>query len=144
MARAAGGGTGSFSVCSKEVNPDGCAGRWGGGVSRAGGAGVGESLAKVRSSSVNPPLPAALEPAAGAFSARGGLSADACRIRSSSSGELPAPAPKTTLWTVGSASGLGAGGGAGFGASGARYSGKKESSPEPAGAPAAASGAFTT
>jgi hypothetical protein len=125
MARAAGAAAaGSFSVCSKEVNPDGCAGRWGGGVSRAGGAGAAESLPKVRSSSVNPPLPAPLEPAAGAFSARGGLSADACRIRSSSSGELSAPAPKTTLWTMGSASGFGAGGGAGFGASGARYSEK--------------------
>jgi hypothetical protein len=125
MARAAGAAAaGSFSVCSKEVNPDGCAGRWGGGVSRARGAGAAESLPKVRSSSVNPPLPAPLEPAAGAFSARGGLSADACRIRSSSSGELSAPAPKTTLWTMGSASGFGAGGGAGFGASGARYSEK--------------------
>jgi hypothetical protein len=123
MDRAAGGAAGAFSVCSKEVNPDGCAGRWGGGISRAGGAGEGESLPKVRSNSVKPPLPAPLEPAAGAFSARGGLSADACRIRSSSSGELSAPAPKTTLWTIGSASGLGAGG-AGFGASGARYSGK--------------------
>jgi hypothetical protein len=124
MARAAGGAAGSFSVCSKEVNPDGCAGRWGGGISRAGGAGEAESLPNVRSSSVNPALPAPLEPAAGAFSARGGLSADACRIRSSSPGELSAPAPKTTLWTMGSASGLGAGGGAGFGASGARYSEK--------------------
>jgi hypothetical protein len=126
MDRAAGGvASGAFSVCSKEVNPDGGAGRAGASASRAGGGGGGaESLPKVRSSSVNPPLPAPLEPAAGALSAVGALSADTCRIRSSSSGELSAPAPKTTLCTTGSASGFGAGGGAGFGASGARYSGK--------------------
>jgi hypothetical protein len=126
---AVGAGSGSFSVCSKEVKPDGCAGRSGAGISREAGAGEAESLAKVRNSSVNPPLPAAPESGAGAFSATSALSAEAILILSSSSGELSAPAPRTTLWTTGSAGGFGAGG-AGLAGSGARYSGKKDSNPD--------------
>jgi hypothetical protein len=131
MANTAGGaGSGSFSVFSKEVKPDGCEGRTGAGVSCVAGAGEAESVAKVRSSSVNPPLPAAPEETGAAPSAVVALSADACRIRSSSSGELSAPAPKTTLWTTGSASGFGAGGGSGIAGSGVRCSGKNDSNPD--------------
>ncbi|MGP8173449.1 MAG: hypothetical protein ACLP7O_02740 [Terracidiphilus sp.] len=96
-----------LSVRSKDVNPESCAGR---GVSGAGAAaGAGESLPKVRNSSVNPALPLPPDPGAGAFSAMDTLSADAIRIRSSSSGELSAaPPPNTTLCTTGSAKAFGA------------------------------------
>jgi hypothetical protein len=136
--------SGESSVRSKDVNPDSCAGRLvsGAGISLA-AAGEGKSLPKVRSSSVNPALPLPPDSRAGAFSAMGTLSADAIRIRSSSSGELSAPPPNTTLCTVGSASAFGPSAGSGFAASGAQFSRTLGSAPEPAADPSTGSGAFT-
>src|ERR1035438_5081090 len=114
-AAGAGAASGELRVRSKDVNPDSCAGRGGADGGGAADAGAGESLPNVRSSAVNPPLPAPLEAGAGGGSATDALSADASLMRSRSSGELSAPAPSTTLWTTGSANGLG--GGCGFGGS---------------------------
>jgi len=103
-----GGGTG-VSLWSNDVNPESCAGRGGAGAGVDLGAGTGadDSLPRVRSSWVNPPLPCPLadeaDSGAGGFSATGGLSVDAIRILSSVSSEPSDTPPNTTLWTTGSA-----------------------------------------
>ena len=136
-----------FSVRSKDVNPESCAGR---GISGACSAvGTDASLPRVRNSCVNPALPFPSCPGRGGFSAMGALPADAIRSRSSRSGELSAaPPPNSTLCTTGSAKAFGAGTGwgtgCGFAASGARLPLASGPAPEPNASSSTGSGAFTT